>query len=29
MATITICNLDDELKASLRIAAACHGNSMA
>ncbi|MBK5071631.1 plasmid stabilization protein [Budviciaceae bacterium CWB-B4] len=28
MATITIRNLDDELKASLRIAAARHGNSM-
>ncbi|WP_437887626.1 FitA-like ribbon-helix-helix domain-containing protein [Phytobacter sp. V91] len=28
MATITIRNLDDELKASLRIAAALHGNSM-
>jgi len=28
MATITIRNLDDDLKASLHIAADCHGHSM-
>jgi plasmid stability protein len=28
MATLTIRNLDDDLKAALRIQAACHGRSM-